>query len=73
MGLALQPFSRQVITATKFGFKLKDGQSTGTGRRSKNIRAVAEASLKRLKTDYIDLVYQHRVDPTAPIENMPVR
>jgi aryl-alcohol dehydrogenase-like predicted oxidoreductase len=52
-----------VVIATKFGFKLENGQITGTDSRPANIRAVAEASLKRLRTDRIDLFYQHRVDP----------
>jgi aryl-alcohol dehydrogenase-like predicted oxidoreductase len=70
VGQALQPFRDKVIIATKFGFKLEDGQITGTDSRPENIRAVAESSLKRLKTDYIDLFYQHRVDPNVPIEDV---
>jgi aryl-alcohol dehydrogenase-like predicted oxidoreductase len=69
VGEALTPFRDQVVIATKFGFK--DGVSTsGLDSRPERIRAVAEASLKRLKTDYIDLFYQHRPDPRVPIEDV---
>lgn len=69
LGEALAPFRNNVVIATKFGFK--NGVPTqGTDSRPENIRAVAEASLKRLKTDHIDLFYQHRVDPTVPIEEV---
>ena len=69
LGEALAPFRDKVVIATKFGFK---NASTGLGMdsRPENIRAVAEASLKRLKTDVIDLFYQHRVDPDVPIEEV---
>lgn len=69
VGEALAPYRDQVVIATKFGFK---GGKPGHGMdsRPENIRAVAEASLKRLKTDYIDLFYQHRVDPNVPIEDV---
>ncbi len=70
VGEALAPFRKQVIIATKFGFKLENGAITGVDSRPENIRAVAEASLKRLQTDYIDLFYQHRVDPNIPIEDV---
>jgi len=70
LGEALVPFRKDVIIATKFGFKLENGAITGTDSRPENIRAVAEASLKSLKTDYIDLFYQHRVDPNVPIEEV---
>ncbi|ULQ50767.1 aldo/keto reductase [Flavihumibacter fluvii] len=70
LGEALVPFRTNVIIATKFGFKLEDGAITGADSRPENIRAVAEASLKSLKTDYIDLFYQHRVDPNVPIEEV---
>lgn len=70
VGEALQPFRKDVIIATKFGFKLENGAITGVDSRLENIKAVAEASLKRLKTDYIDLFYQHRVDPNVPIEEV---
>lgn len=69
LGEAVQPFRNEVVLATKFGFK--GGNSTaGLDSRPENIRAVAEASLKRLKTDRIDLFYQHRVDPAVPIEEV---
>jgi aryl-alcohol dehydrogenase-like predicted oxidoreductase len=69
-GLAL--FRDQVVIATKFGFKLdpKTGRSIGVDSRPEHIKEVAEASLKRLKTDVIDLFYQHRVDPDVPIEDV---
>lgn len=70
VGEALAPFRKDIIIATKFGFKLENGAITGTDSRPENIRAVAEASLKRLKTDVIDLFYQHRVDPNVPIEDV---
>jgi len=69
LGEALAPFRKEVIIATKFGFK-NGIPAQGTDSRPENIRAVAEAALKRLKTDYIDLYYQHRVDPTVPIEDV---
>lgn len=69
-GEALVPFRKDVIIATKFGFKLENGAITGTDSRPQNTRAVAEASLKRLQTDYIDLFSQHRVDPNIPIEDV---
>src|SRR6478672_7822116 len=69
LGEALEPFRKEVVIATKFGFK--EGKTQlGTDSRPENIRAVAEASLKRLKTDVIDLFYQHRVDPNVPIEDV---
>jgi len=70
VGKALSSLRDKVIIATKFGFKLENGTITGTDSRPENIRAVAEASLKSLKTDYIDLFYQHRVDPNVPIEEV---
>jgi aryl-alcohol dehydrogenase-like predicted oxidoreductase len=67
VGEALAPFRDQVVIATKFGFR--NGDSTaGLDSRPERIRAVAEASLKRVKTDRIDLFYQHRVDPDVPVE-----
>jgi aryl-alcohol dehydrogenase-like predicted oxidoreductase len=69
LGEALQPFRKQVVIATKFGFK-NGKTSLGTDSRPENIRAVAEAALKRLRTDVIDLLYQHRVDPATPIEDV---
>jgi aryl-alcohol dehydrogenase-like predicted oxidoreductase len=69
VGEALAPLRDQVVIATKFGFK--DGNSqAGMDSRPERIRAVADASLKRLKTDRIDLFYQHRVDPNVPIEDV---
>jgi aryl-alcohol dehydrogenase-like predicted oxidoreductase len=69
LGKALAPFRNEVIIATKFGFKEGQTQS-GLDSRPENIRAVAEASLKRLRTDTIDLFYQHRVDPNIAIEDV---
>ncbi|PJI47800.1 MAG: aldo/keto reductase [Pseudomonas sp.] len=69
LGEALAPVRDQVVIATKFGFR--DGDvAQGLDSRPENIRAVAEASLKRLKTDRIDLFYQHRVDPNVPMEDV---
>jgi len=69
LGQALAPYRDQVVIATKFGFK--DGHAdAGLDSRPERIRAVAEASLQRLRTDRIDLFYQHRVDPTVPIEDV---
>ena len=69
LGEALAPFRQQVVIATKFGF---EGGKPNVGLNSKpeNIRAVADASLKRLRTDVIDLFYEHRVDPSVPIEDV---
>ncbi len=69
VGEAVAPFRKDVVIATKFGFE--NGQaSLGMNSRPENIRAVAETSLRRLKTDVIDLFYQHRVDPAVPIEEV---
>ena len=72
VGEGLAPFRQQVVIATKFGFKLdpKSGRSLGEDSRPEHIKEVAEASLKRLRTDVIDLFYQHRVDPDVPIEDV---
>src|SRR5690242_3327014 len=70
VGEALAPFRRKVAIATKFGFKIENGKQAGLDSRPAHIRKVAEASLKRLKTDVIDLFYQHRVDPDVPIEDV---
>jgi aryl-alcohol dehydrogenase-like predicted oxidoreductase len=70
VGEALAPVRDQVIIATKFGFKFENGKQAGLDSRPSHVRDVAEASLKRLKTDRIDLFYQHRVDPTVPIEDV---
>ena len=71
VGEALAPFRDKVVIATKFGFKFDaNGKQTGLDSRPEHIKEVAEASLKRLKTDVIDLFYQHRVDPNVPIEDV---
>ena len=71
VGEALAPVREQVVIATKFGFKFSPkGEQIGLDSRPDHIREVAEASLKRLKTDHIDLFYQHRVDPEVPIEEV---
>jgi aryl-alcohol dehydrogenase-like predicted oxidoreductase len=72
VGEALAPVRKQVAIATKFGFKLdpSTGKQAGLDSRPQHIKEVAEASLKRLKTDVIDLFYQHRVDPEVPIEDV---
>src|SRR5580704_13399172 len=72
VGEALAPFRDQVVIATKFGFKIdpNTGKQAGLDSRPGHIREAAEGSLKRLKTDVIDLYYQHRVDPNVPIEDV---
>jgi len=70
VGEALAPFRDQVVIATKFGFKIENGKQAGLDSRPEHIKEVADASLKRLKTDRIDLLYQHRVDPNVPIEDV---
>ncbi|HLK69829.1 MAG TPA: aldo/keto reductase [Bryobacteraceae bacterium] len=71
VGEALAPFRRQVAIATKFGFHFDaNGKQAGLNSRPEHIKEVANASLKRLRTDVIDLFYQHRVDPTVPIEDV---
>jgi aryl-alcohol dehydrogenase-like predicted oxidoreductase len=69
LGEALEPFRKQVVIATKFGFK-EGKTSLGTDSRPENIRSMTDAALKRLRTDVIDLLYQHRVDPNVPIEEV---
>jgi len=69
VGEALEPFRGQVVIATKFGFEGGDVQK-GVNSRPENIRAVTDAALKRLRTDCIDLLYQHRVDPAVPMEDV---
>lgn len=69
LGEALEPFRDQVVIATKFGFK-EGKPPLGVDSRPERIREVAEAALKRLRTDHIDLFYQHRVDPNVPIEDV---
>lgn len=70
VGEALRPFRDQVVIATKFGFDFVDGKQSGLNSRPAQIKAVADASLKRLGVDVIDLFYQHRVDPSVPIEDV---
>jgi aryl-alcohol dehydrogenase-like predicted oxidoreductase len=71
LGEALSPFRQQVVIATKFGFEFNaEGGQSGMNSRPDHIRQVADAALKRLKTDVIDLFYQHRVDPDVPIEDV---
>ncbi len=71
VGEALSPFREQVVIATKFGFEFdSDGQQRGLNSRPEHIREVAESSLKRLEVETIDLLYQHRVDPDVPIEDV---
>src|SRR3954463_1515597 len=70
VGEALAPVRDRVMIATKFGFKFDDGKQAGLDSRPAHIREVAEASLRRLRTDHIDLLYQHRVDPEVPIEDV---
>jgi aryl-alcohol dehydrogenase-like predicted oxidoreductase len=70
VGEALGPARDRVVIATKFGFRFEDGKTAGLDSRPAHIRQVADASLKRLKTDRIDLFYQHRVDPDVPIEDV---
>src|SRR3954463_6448145 len=70
VGEALEPVRGQVAIATKFGFNIEHGKMAGLNSRPSQIRAVADASLKRLRTDRIDLFYQHRVDPDVPIEDV---
>ena len=70
VGEALAPFREQVVIATKFGFTFNSEGISGLNSRPEHIKEVAEASLKRLKVDAIDLFYQHRVDPNVPIEDV---
>ena len=70
VGEALAPVRDQVVIATKFGFQYQDGKSNGVNSRPEHIRQALEGSLKRLRTDRIDLYYQHRVDPNVPIEDV---
>lgn len=70
VGEAFEPMRDDVVIATKFGWNIQDGKMVGTDSRPERIRRVAEASLTRLRTDVIDLFYQHRVDPDVPIEDV---
>jgi aryl-alcohol dehydrogenase-like predicted oxidoreductase len=70
VGEALAPVRDQVVIATKFGWRIEDGRSVGLDSRPEQIRRAADGSLRRLRTDVIDLFYQHRVDPSVPIEDV---
>lgn len=72
LGKAFKGRRKQVVIATKFGFRIKNGKQVGTERdsRPEHIREAVEGSLRRLGTDYIDLLYQHRVDPAVPMEDV---
>jgi aryl-alcohol dehydrogenase-like predicted oxidoreductase len=70
VGRALKGRRSQAVIATKFGFRIEDGKNAGTDSRPEHIREVVEASLRRLQVDHIDLLYQHRVDPNVPIEDV---
>jgi aryl-alcohol dehydrogenase-like predicted oxidoreductase len=70
LGRALAGKRDQVVIATKFGFQIEDGKNSGQDSRPEHIREVVEASLKRLRTDHIDLLYQHRVDRSVPMEDV---
>ena len=70
IGEAIQPFRKEVIIATKFGWDVINGNPGALNSRPEHIRTVVEQSLKRLRTDYIDLYYQHRVDKSVPMEDV---
>jgi len=70
VGEAIAPFRQNVAVATKFGFNYVNDQPAGLNSKPENIRQRVEGSLKRLKVDVIDLLYQHRVDPEVPIEDV---
>jgi len=70
VGEALAPVRDQAVIATKFGWRIEDGKSVGLDSRPEQIKAVADASLRRLRSEAIDLFYQHRVDPDVPIEDV---
>ena len=70
VGEALSPLRNEVVIATKFGFNIQDGKIVGLNSRPENIRRMVEASLKRLRIETIDLLYQHRVDPAVPMEDV---
>jgi aryl-alcohol dehydrogenase-like predicted oxidoreductase len=69
LGRALKGRRGEAVVATKFGWRFQDGRSVGTDSRPEHVREVAEASLRRLGTEYIDIFYQHRIDPAVPIED----
>lgn len=70
VGEAIQPFRKKIILCSKFGFHIKEGKLDGLNSRPAHIKEVVNQSLKRLKTDYIDLLYQHRLDPAVPVEDV---
>src|SRR6266545_8332536 len=70
LGRALEGQRDRVIIATKFGFKIENGAMAGLNSRPEHIREAVDGSLRRLQTDHIDLLYQHRVDPAVPIEDV---
>ncbi|WP_300759680.1 aldo/keto reductase, partial [Janthinobacterium sp.] len=70
LGRALKGRREQVVLATKFGFRIDNGKTTGTNSHPAHIKLAVEGSLRRLQTDYIDLLYQHRIDPLVPIEDV---
>ncbi|HTX38384.1 MAG TPA: aldo/keto reductase [Bryobacteraceae bacterium] len=70
VGRALHGRREQAVIATKFGFRIENGKITGTDSRPESIRRAVDGSLRRLQTDYIDLLYQHRVDPNVPMEDV---
>ena len=70
VGEALLPIRKDILICSKFGFNIQNGQLAGLNSKPEHIRKVVEQSLKRLKTDHIDLLYQHRVDPNVPIEDV---
>ena len=70
VGEALAPLRKDILICSKFGFNIKNGQMSGLNSKPDHIRTVVEQSLKRLRTDHIDLLYQHRVDPNVPIEDV---
>jgi aryl-alcohol dehydrogenase-like predicted oxidoreductase len=70
VGEALAPVRKQILICTKFGFNIQDNKLSGLNSQPEHIRAVVDQSLKRLRTDHIDLLYQHRVDPSVPMEDV---
>jgi aryl-alcohol dehydrogenase-like predicted oxidoreductase len=70
VGEALAPVRKDILISSKFGFNIQDGKMAGLDSRPQHIRTVVEQSLKRLRTDHIDLLYQHRVDPNVPMEDV---
>jgi aryl-alcohol dehydrogenase-like predicted oxidoreductase len=70
VGEALAPFRKKILICSKFGFNIQDGKLAGLNSKPDHIRTVVEQSLKRLRTDYIDMLYQHRVDPQVPVEEV---